>query len=478
VIPYSPLPAARRFFSTLACTIIAGHAAVSSGLSPAITVDTRDTNTLVPLHTKLIEKTSAQGHTLVRRQSPDVGLSRNKEKPAYLVVEIPRFESKGGGWASRTEGLGAFHGFEIVYQGEKNDRIYQKIGGQPPSSSTPDREWIPVSANRVLNETIRSETRYFKVVFAEGGAKTAKFAVRFHSARFTDGNSAPVTQLDSKNDIWLVFHDKNGGSETLAALHYTLRNARSQDQVITIDWASAATTHADWPQPADNASYFRNIGQNLAQLLKQQGFNRKKINLIGHGWGAVVAYETAARLGGSHHLIALDPSANGAGAFDDRSIRLSRVSNISTSIKSGTRKKGALGNESIATTADYSIRLLSQSHNGDPENAVFHHALPIDWSIQVLSSTTGPYWPFLKDSILLRSNAQPELPWSATGTLPGGFDLECLGHTQYDMNASSPDDMSTMDKITYLAFLRNKHRTIARAKLTQDGETTWTYSRK
>jgi pimeloyl-ACP methyl ester carboxylesterase len=455
-----------------------GHAAVSSALSPAITVDTRNSSELIPLTTTLTAKKSKQGHTLVRRHSPEIGIVRNTDQPAYLVLEIPRFDSKGGGWAPRTKGLGTFHGFEIIYQGNSNDRIYQKIGGTPPSSSTPESEWKLVSANRILSGQVRRETRYFKIVFADGGKESARFSVRYHSARFTDPNGSPVTKLDPNNNIWLVFHDKNSGHATVSSLHNALRKARRKDQIVTVDWASAATTGADWKQPASNASYFRNIGQNMAQLLKQQGFTRQQIHLVGHGWGAVVAHETASSLGGSNHIISLDPTAHGAGAFDTRSVRLSRISNIATAITSGSSKQGTIGNESIATTADFSIRLLSQSHSGDSENAAFHHALPVHWCIQALTSTDGPYWPFLGKEILLRNKTQPELPWSATDTLTGGFHLECLGHTQYDKSGSTPDAMATMDKITSLAFLRNKQRTVARAKLTQDGTTTWTYRRK
>lgn len=468
----------RRTLLLFAFTISAGHAAVSSALSPAITVDTRDTSELTVLTTKLTAKPSSQGHTLVTSHSPAVGLTRNTEKPAYLALAIPRFDTKGGGWAPHTKGLGAFHGFEILYQGGTNDRIYQKIGGAPPSSSTPDTEWKQVSTNRVLSGNIREETRYFKVVFAGADAKAPTFSVRYHSARLTDGNGNPITGLDSNNDIWLIFHDKNGGHETLSALHNSLRIARRQDQVVIVDWASAATTSIPWQQPASNASYFGNIGQNLAFLLKNQGFSRQQINLVGHGWGTIVAHETASSLGGCNHIIALDPTARGAGAFNARSIRFSRISKIATSIKSGSDNQGSIGNESMATTADYSIRLLSQSHTGDPENSSFHHELPVHWCKQALSSSDAPYWPFFKKEILFRRTAQPVLPWSATGTLTGGFHLECIGRTHHDKAGATPDTMATMEKITSLAFLRNNQRIVARAQLSPDGQVTWTYRRK
>ncbi len=474
----SPSTIARHALLCLSLSLLTGHAAVSSAVSPPVTVDTRETSELTRLKTKLTSKVSKDGHAIIRRQSPATGIVRNKDQPVYLVLDIPRFESKGGGWAPRRKGLGAFHGMEIIYQGDRDDRIYQKIGGAPPSSSTPEREWTPVSPNRVLSGNIRRETRYFKIVFAGGGAETAKLSVRFHSARLTDSSGSPVTRLDPKSDIWLLFHDRDSGHETLSALHNTLRKARRKDQVVTVDWASAATTRPDWKQSAPNASYFRNIGQNLAQLLRQQGFSRQQVNLVGHGWGAVIAHETAARLGGCNHIIALDPTVRGAGSFDPRSVRLSRVSKISTSIKSGSRKQGPVGNESMASTADFSIRLLSQSHKGDPENSGFHHALPVNWVVQSLGSTNGPYWPFLKKELLLRNKTRPELPWSATGTLTGGFHLECIGHTRYDKGGSTPDTAASISKITSLAFLRNKQRTVARATLTQDGKTTWTYRRK
>lgn len=474
----APYHIALRILTVLGCALLSGHAAVSSALSPPITVDTRDTSELIPLKTRLTAKKSNKSHTLVRRHSPTVGLTRNPEQPVYLALDVPRFASKGGGWAPRTKGLGVFHGFEVIYNGDQNDRIYQKIGGAPPSSSTPDREWKSISANRIINENISPETRYFKVVFADGGQDAAQLSVRFHSTRLTDADGSPITKLNSKANIWLVFHDKDSGGQTLSALHDSLQKARSRDQIVTVDWASAATTRSGWQQPAANADYFRNIGSNLAQLLKQQGFSRRQVNLIGHGWGAVVAHETAARFGSCNHIIALNPTVRGAGAFNARSIRFSRVSKIATSIKSGNRKQGSIGNESMANTADFSIRMLSQSHKGDKDNASFHQALPVDWCVQSLSSHKGPYWPHLKNSILLRNKTQPKLPWSVSGKLTGGFDLECLGRTRHDKNGSTPEQAATINRLTSLAFLRNNKRTVARATLSQNGEIIWKYRRK
>ena len=468
----------RYFLLFLACSLASASAAVSSALSPAITVDTRTTWQLTPIRTKLIATQSAQGHDIVRRQSSEISLDRKPDAPAYLELKIPAFEPKGNGWAPQTSGMGAFHGFEIVYQGDKNDQIYQKIGGLPPSDTTPDREWAPVAANRILSGQISRETRYFKVVFADTTSGPAKFSVRFHSARLAQADGSPVTQLDPKSNVWIILHDRDGGQQTLAALHNALSKARRADQVVTLDWASAATTKPDWKQAASNAAYFRNIGQNLALLLKQKGFQREQVNLVGHGWGAIVAHETASRLGGCNHIIALDPTVRGAGAFDSRSVRLSRVSKIATSIKSGSKTDGSTGNETISTTADYSIRLLSRTHTGDDATASFHHALPVHWCIQAFASKTKPYWPFIRRSILLRTQPDPSLPWTATGTLEGGFDLECVGNTTHKKSAVSPGSRARFERVTSLAFLRNNRRIVARATVSTDGKTTWTYRRK
>ncbi len=440
----------------------------SSAISNRTPVNTLDLHPLTTVAVSTTASTTPEGTTLVRRTSPRLAVDRTTGKPAFFKMVVPEFQEPGAGWPGSRKGLGTFYGLELSYSGPGTDRIHYKIGGAPPSSSTPESEWKPLVPNSILNRTIPSGVWYFRLAFGTGTRASANLLVRYHNARLIGADGGPVASVDPSKPLWLLFHGRDSDEASLRSLRSAFQAGLGQGRALVLDWASGAESTPGWNQAARCGHYFEPLGKSIDALLDDLGVPRSKVGLLGHAWGAAVSYESAKRIGNVANLISLDPTTAEAGGYDPEGINFAAVSRVSTGIKGGNKIEGPLGDEALCSTHDFSIRLFADSHSGAPADSAFHHLLPLDWCARSMTLSEDSYWPFFKKAILLRSGAQPSLPWGESIELPGGFGIECYGKT-----SSTPP---VFESTKFLVFAKpNGKLTEARASGDTTGSPNWSY---
>lgn len=448
------------------------HGESSSAISNRTPVNTLDLHPLTHVVISTTETLTGDGTTLVRRTSPRLAVDRTSKKPVFFKTVVPEFQDAGAGWPGSRKGLGAFYGMEVVYSGPGGDKIHYKIGGAPPSTSTPEAEWKPFVPNTVLNRTVPAGVWYFRIGFGAGTRESANLVIRYHNARLRGADGGPVASIDPSKPLWLLFHGRDSDEGAMRTLRSSFQQGTGGARVLVLDWASGAESNPGWNQPAPSGGYFQPLGRSVASLLNELGVKGGKVGLVGHSWGAAVSYETAKRLGKVANLIALDPSAGGATGYDAGLIDFAAVSRVSTGIKGGNKIDGSLGDEALTDKSDFSLRLFADNHSGDPTDPVFHHVLPLDWCTRTLTSEADSYWAFYKKTILLRSEAIPALPWGEHQEQPGGFDIECYGRTSFDRATST----ASFEATRYLMFAKPGGKlTEARASGNTTGNPTWSY---
>src|SRR5436853_75321 len=158
------------------------------------------------------------------------------------------------------------------------------------------------------------------------------------NAVLSDGTTTPVrleilqpnggARIDASATTWIVIHgrlDSSGTSEiqALAAAikNHAIKNQRSNDQVLLLDWESAARETAVFGLFSNGEQWIQPVGRAAASALMHYGFAGSKINLVGHSWGAYVADELAEGIqlaeginGGVDVIVALDPAASTIGS--------------------------------------------------------------------------------------------------------------------------------------------------------------------
>jgi Ca2+-binding RTX toxin-like protein len=112
---------------------------------------------------------------------------------------------------------------------------------------------------------------------------------------------------------WVVIHGWMGSptDSDIATLAATIAEQRPGEQVLLVDWSSAADTGVADPQDAQDATPA--VGQWAAQTLITAEFTPSHVQLVGDSYGTYVAYEIGANTpGGVGGIIALNPGANSA----------------------------------------------------------------------------------------------------------------------------------------------------------------------
>ncbi|MBI3879675.1 MAG: DVUA0089 family protein, partial [Verrucomicrobia bacterium] len=151
---------------------------------------------------------------------------------------------------------------------------------------------------------------------------------------------------------WIVIHGWRSSrtNSNINELANDLFQTRPGDQILTLDWSSAANT--DLANAFDAANSIIPVAQWAANVLTNYGFAGTNINLIGHSFGSYVADEIAQRMpGGVNTIVSLDPAANTAPtAYDpvsNNEVNFARDSQFSWSFHASS-----LGNEYTPATAD------------------------------------------------------------------------------------------------------------------------------
>ncbi len=159
---------------------------------------------------------------------------------------------------------------------------------------------------------------------------------------------------------WIVIHGWNSSrtNNNISQLAASLLEDRPEDQVLTLDWSSAADTGL---LPFDAESSIVPVAEWAAAALVARGFSGRDLNLVGHSFGSYVADEIAQRIpGGVNTMVTLDPAADVLGGFDP--VSGDEVDFARDSVFSWSFHASSFGDEYTPVTADESF-LVESGHD-------------------------------------------------------------------------------------------------------------------
>jgi hypothetical protein len=159
-----------------------------------------------------------------------------------------------------------------------------------------------------------------------------------------------ATAIDPNVRTWIVTHGWNSSrsSENIAAIVASLAFSQPSDQVLTLDWSSAADTGILNPFAAEDGIV--PVAEWAAAALIKAGFKGTNLNLVGHSFGSYVSDEIAKRIGGVNSILTFDPAADVLGGYapeDNDEVNFARDSNFSWSFHSSN-----FGSDQTPFTAD------------------------------------------------------------------------------------------------------------------------------
>jgi parallel beta-helix repeat protein len=206
---------------------------------------------------------------------------------------------------------------------------------------------------------------------------------------------------------WLVIHGWNSSpiAANIQDLSTGIQKAEPTDQVLTLDWSSAADTGILDPRDAENA--VPSVGAWAARALQAASFDLAQMNIAGHSYGSYVGEEIAMNTpGGINGIIALDPGQNVSSTPDgfdaDSEIKFSQNTQFSWAFYG----EDAYGDATTAATADESflMQLTGQSvitgtvHNDVPDlfanMIISSDPVSQDFSLSdFLNGIAGPWKP-------------------------------------------------------------------------------------
>ncbi|MBR1122682.1 FG-GAP repeat protein [Bradyrhizobium lablabi] len=134
----------------------------------------------------------------------------------------------------------------------------------------------------------------------DGGSQ---FAVSINS---TDG-----TTIDPSRPTWLIIHGWNSNPDRFADMVSAIQAQRPTDQILVLDWQTAADTGALHVNPGEAETRIPLVASWAAAALSDAGFSGANLNEIGHDFGSSIAGEIAELIpGGVNTIVALDPYAD------------------------------------------------------------------------------------------------------------------------------------------------------------------------
>ena len=135
----------------------------------------------------------------------------------------------------------------------------------------------------------------------------AQFAVSIQS---TDGSA-----IDPSRTTWLVIHGWNSSPADFNSLVNAIHAQRPSDQILTLDWRTAADTGQF--NPFDAEARVPLVATWAAAALIDAGFSGANLNGIGHSFGSYIAGEIAELIpGGVNTIVGLDPALNVSGGYN------------------------------------------------------------------------------------------------------------------------------------------------------------------
>ena len=188
-----------------------------------------------------------------------------------------------------------------------------------------------------------------------------QFAV---SIRSTDGSS-----IDPARPTWLIIHGWNSSPAAFADLVNTIHSQRPTDQILVLDWQTAANTGPF--NPFDAEKRIPIVATWAATTLKSAGFSGANINEIGHSFGAYIAGEIAEQMpGGVNTIVALDPAIDVGGNYNPEGtggVNFAQYSQYSwafhDSDPANFGMSDGLGSPNTPVTADEAFDVANSNHS-------------------------------------------------------------------------------------------------------------------
>jgi len=185
--------------------------------------------------------------------------------------------------------------------------------------------------------------------------------------------ASEVKALNPAKPVWVWIHGRANSEESSQIVELARNLEALGVQVVSVDWKDGAADNAT-PIGLEGSRWIEGVGTWVANQLQAAEFTTQQIAVIGHSWGAYVAYEIGRHIpGGVQTLIALDPAEDlkllGGGKYkgiEDPNFAFSNVSPNSYAFHSS-----AFGNRERALTAKYSFDILTPgNYNHDLLDAV------------------------------------------------------------------------------------------------------------
>lgn len=178
---------------------------------------------------------------------------------------------------------------------------------------------------------------------------------------------SPGQPIDPNLPTAVVIHGRRGSFEDTAIqnLAKAIADAAIPEvkQVLLLDWSEAAHAESVWDYTGEE--YIDNVAVWAATQLATRRFDVSKLLLVGHSWGAGVAYETARlfgkKVGG---IVAIDPAQDVPLGYDMDALNFKSIAQRSWAFYAGDRDLGGniAGNEKTPTSAHYAFVVDGRNH--------------------------------------------------------------------------------------------------------------------
>lgn len=184
--------------------------------------------------------------------------------------------------------------------------------------------------------------------------------------------------INPKLDTWVLIHGWNGQPADLANLSTAIDGYTKKDQVLALDWSSAAAE----PTAFQASAWVTPAAQFAAKALSRWGIATDRIHLAGHSLGGWIANDLAELVpGGVNRIIAMDPATDLPGIF------ISGVNYAANSRYSTAFMGSSYGTEEAAATAHQTFKV----NVGPWDSIISHMFVPtLVASIFAANNTSAP----------------------------------------------------------------------------------------
>jgi pimeloyl-ACP methyl ester carboxylesterase len=362
---------------------------------------------------------------------------------------IRLFDSNGSELAFNNDGRGPGESSSsdsyLEYTIPSTGRYYVGVSAYPNTSYNP---------NNGSGDTPGNTTGAYDLVLSPGfagrvyrDADQTTHAVYIH--RYDSSIGGYPRAIDPQSRTWLIVHGWNSSAPEFANLAQAVTNQRPGEQVLLLDWSSAANTGIAYPCLASRG--IEPVADWTFAALQFVPFAAMNLNFIGHSYGSYVCTETAGRIpGGVHTIVGLEPAAHFPPcAYDPNShIIFSNVAEFSWAFHTS-----ALGSEITPATAHESF-VMPHDHIIP---SVGEHSHATDIFVSMLRNPSGGVSQRFRLDRLLSHTPGPWCPdrYTSHAEPQGG-----TGQPGYEAIIEPTPDGTAPESITYIDCSNGREITI------------------